>query len=178
MTEKTITEALAELKTIQRRLAKKRQFIRDYLVRQERIRDPLEKEGGSFKALESEMQAIRDLDAYAVSLRNAINRNNLDTTVTIDGETRTVADWIVWRRDVAPHTQTFLGQLRADIQGVRKDAAQKGLQVVNGQAQSDTDVHINVNERKLAEQMEHIETVLGELDGKLSLHNATTTVTV
>lgn len=40
----TITEALAEIKTVAKRIEKKRDFIRAYLSRQEGVRDPLEKQ--------------------------------------------------------------------------------------------------------------------------------------
>ena len=43
----TITEALAEIKTISKRLEKKRESIFNFVGRQDGIRDPLEKDGGS-----------------------------------------------------------------------------------------------------------------------------------
>lgn len=43
----TITEALAELKTLDKRILAKQGSIPNYLVRDDRVRDPLAKDGGS-----------------------------------------------------------------------------------------------------------------------------------
>lgn len=45
----TITEALAEIKTVGKRVEKKREFIKAFLARQDGVKDPLEKDGGSFQ---------------------------------------------------------------------------------------------------------------------------------
>ena len=50
----TITEALAEIKTLAKRIEKKRQNIGQFLVRQEGVRDPLEREGGSVAFVQTE----------------------------------------------------------------------------------------------------------------------------
>ncbi len=47
MAKLTITEALAEIPTIEKRIEKKREFILNYLYRQSSVRDPHEKDGGS-----------------------------------------------------------------------------------------------------------------------------------
>ena len=47
----TITEALAEIKTIQKRIDKKREFILHHTYRQHTLRDLLEKDGGSPKVV-------------------------------------------------------------------------------------------------------------------------------
>ena len=43
----TITEALAEIPTIEKRITKKQEFITNYLFRVSSTRDPHEKDGGS-----------------------------------------------------------------------------------------------------------------------------------
>ena len=43
----TITEALAEIKTVEKRIQKKREAILPFVFRQEMLRDPHEKDGGS-----------------------------------------------------------------------------------------------------------------------------------
>lgn len=174
----TITEALAEIKTLDKRIIKKREFIIAYMVRQERFKDPLPEEGGSVTAIKRELQATSDLEQRKVNLRLAINRANEDTTLSIDGTSKSIAAWLVWRRDVSPGYQRFLGQLRQGIDTARRTAQQKGLNVVAGdvKASDDTDVIINLNEQELAKEAEHLEMVLGDLDGQLSLKNATTTI--
>lgn len=179
MGQTTITEALAELKTIGKRIAKKRQFVGDYLVRQEQLKDPLEKDGGSPAAIQRALQAIADLEERQVDIRRAVASANSETKVTIKGVTRTIADWLVWRREVAPQRQGFLNQLRTSIQGVRDEARRKGLMTVAAEAAAKPgDVIVNIEEGRLAEQAEELEEILGRLDGELSLKNATTTVEV
>ena len=47
----TITEALAEIKTLEKRIQKKQEFVGSFLYRQEQFKDPLAAQGGSPAAL-------------------------------------------------------------------------------------------------------------------------------
>lgn len=174
----TITEALAEIKTIGKRIEKKREHILNYLVRQDAIKDQLEKDGGSPAVVARERQAIHDLGLRIVALRRGIQRANEKTDVTINGTTKTVADWLTWRRDVAPMERELLTRIRASILGARNDAKSKGLAVVpaGSEATQPLDLIINVDEADLAKQIETMEETLGTLDGQLSLKNATVTI--
>lgn len=58
MAQTTITEALAEIPTIEKRIEKKSEFILNYLYRQSAVRDPHEKDGGSSTLIHRELQAI------------------------------------------------------------------------------------------------------------------------
>jgi hypothetical protein len=174
----TITEALAEIKTIGKRVEKKREAIQGFLARQDGVRDPLEKDGGSADFIKRERQAIADLESRIVGLRRGIQRANDETKVTLGGQARSIADWLVWRRDVAPGERAFLANLRAGINNVRQQARQQGASVVpaGGEATRPQDVVINVSEQELATETEQLEEVLGALDGQLSLKNATTMI--
>lgn len=175
----TITEALAELKTIGKRLEKKKEFVATYAMRQEKLKDPLEKDGGSVETLKREMQAIGDLHERVVSIRAAIANANAQNTITMDGTTRSIADWLVWRREVAPPVQQFLGKIITGIAGVRSDALRKGFQFRRADEIAEpNDVVVNLDEKALAEQAEALEKLLGDLDGQLSLKNATVTVEI
>jgi hypothetical protein len=175
----TLTEALAELKTIDKRIAKKREFVLGYLLRQEMFKDPLEKDGGSVSAIKREMQSIHDLEERKITIRRAIQSANEQNSVTVAGQSRSIADWLVWRREVAPVQQTFLANIRTRIEQARQEAARKGAGL-SGSAESakPNDVIVNVNEQELARQIEALEDVLGTLDGQLSLRNATLTIDV
>src|SRR3954452_7996422 len=105
MAQITITEALAELKTIDKRIEKKREFVLAYLLRQEMFKDPLEKDGGSVSAIRREMQAIGDLEERRITLRRAVQQANERNSVVVGKQVRTIADWLVWRREVAPAQQ-------------------------------------------------------------------------
>lgn len=173
----TITEALAEIKTIGKRLESKRASINPYLIRQEGVRDPLEKTGGSEKFIREERQAIGDLEARIISLRRGIQAANDTTTVTINGVSRTISEWLTWRRDVAPHQRSFLANLRAALNQFRAQAKQKDAALVSATAVTaetkPTDYVVNIDEAQLGVELEAIEDILGQLDGQLSLKNAT-----
>src|SRR5262245_16433033 len=175
----TITEALAELKTAEKRIAKKREFVLSYLLRQEVLKDPLERDGGSVSALRRELQAIRDLEEWRVAIRRAIRKANEEATITVGKQTRSIADWLAWRREVAPGLTQFLAQLRQKIEHARQEATRKGGGVAPaGESARPNDVVVNLNEQELARDIEALEEVLGALDGQLSLKNATLTVDV
>lgn len=175
----TITEALAEVKTIGKRIEKKKEFIAAYVLRQEMVRDPLEKHGGSAKALAAELQGIGDLHERLIRIRAAVQHSNLATSLTIGKTTRVVADWLTWRKEVAPGLQKFIMQLRADIEKNRQQLRTKGVTVGAVSAEmKPTDVIVNIDEGNLASSAEALEETLGTLDGKLSLLNATTTVEI
>lgn len=171
----TITEALAEIKTVQKRIDAKRAFIKQYLFRQDNVKDPLEKDGGSEKAIAAEFQAVSDLEKRIVDLRRGIQKANEDTKITLEGVERTISDWLVWRRDVAPIRQGFLSNIRTTLMSVRDSARRQGYSVLSVNAPSDkpTDIVVNINETELAKEIELIDNILGQLDGQLSLKNAT-----
>jgi hypothetical protein len=180
----TITEALQELKTLQARLLKKRAAILGFLARDSRIKDPLEKEqGGSQGWIERERQAIADLETRVVMLRTAIQTANLNTPCEVGKVTRSVAEWLTWRREISDGSKAFLNSMsnqinkvRADLQGRNRNV---GLAIAQAGAESaPPDVVVTLNERKLLTEQELMEEMLGDLDGRLSLLNATTTIDV
>jgi hypothetical protein len=184
MSKLTITEALQEIKTIGKRLEKKRQSIAQYVARDIRVRDPLEKDGGSEKFITQERQAIADLESRVISIRTSIQRSNLDSPLTVGQKTMKVADWLTWRREVAAGRKSFIGSLIGGINNFRNEVQKKGGRVVAAavavnEAAGPNDppqIVINVDELALMREQEEIEDILGTLDGKLSLFNATTVI--
>lgn len=180
MDRMTITEALAELKTIGKRIEKKRAYINSYLMRQDALKDPLEKVGGSAKVIHQERQAIGDLEGRHVAIRLAIQKINHETPVTVEGIKKSLADWLTWRKEIAAGQQQFLGNIRMQVDRARAVALQRGAAAVSGSAEATKpqDVIINIDEALLAEEQEQLETILGGLDGQLSLKNATVMIEV
>lgn len=186
MAKMTITEALQEIKTIGKRLEKKRLAVGDKLARDTRIKDPLEKDGGSEKFVREERQAIGDLEKRIVAIRTAIQRSNLSTVVPLDGNQGTVAEWLTWRREVSAGQVTFLNSISSNIRNIRSQVQQKGGRVIANVAQVNEGTSyndppqliVNVDEKAVLDEQEKLETLLGDLDGKLSLLNATTVVDV
>lgn len=185
MAKLTITESLAELKTIFKRLEKKRQAVLPYLARDLRVKDPFEAKGGSSEFIRAERQGIQDLQERTISIRTAIQKSDLETQISVGGKTRSVSDWLTWRREVSDGEKNFLTTLVAGLKNFRNEIQRKGgsvkpsgSQVENYDPTAPPEMVVNVDEKFLLEQQENIETVLGELDGKLSLLNATTFVDV
>lgn len=175
----TITEALQEVKTIDARIQKKREFIFNFLFRQNNQRDPHEKDGGSAQLISRERQSINDLLERKIAIRNAINVANSTNSITIKDQTRTISEWLVWKRDVAPTLKAVLNETAARLQSMRQDVSRKGLTVTqNAPAEVTLDVVVNVNEAELAKQIETLEETLSTLDGQFSLKNATISIEV
>ncbi len=176
----TITEALAEIKTIAKRLEAKRNFVRQYLTRNIGQVDPLEKQGGSVGAIAEARQAIGDLESRVVAIRMAIAEANNRTQAEVEGIMKTIAEWLVWKREVAPGQRNFLVQMHQTVQQNRGKGQARLLsqKVGEGSCEVETDTVVNVDEKMILEQAEKLETILGVLDGKLSLLNATTTIDV
>lgn len=176
----TITEALAEIKTLGKRIEKKREFINQFLSRQDGVRDPLEKDGGSFKVIQAERQSIADLENRVIELRRGIQQANDTTRVAINGVTRTISEWLTWRRDVAPGQRAWFANVRGQINNVRENAKRQGVALVQANATTGdtkpTDLVVNIDELQLAAEAEALEDVFGQLDGQLSLKNATVTI--
>ena len=175
MSKITITEALAEIKTLDSRIAKKREFVYSHLYRQDFMKDPL---GDSKEEIRQTRQSINDLEERKVQIRRAIADENTNIFVTIGGTNRSVAEWLIWRREVSSDYKRFLSELNSRLSTVRQDAMRKGVLFTEGETQSPQDVVVNVNEQELSEEIESLETVLGTLDGQLSLKNATVEIEV
>lgn len=167
----TITEALAEIKTVLKRIEAKRTFVKNYACQLDTFKDPLEKDGGSKKVVEQEMQAIADLEKRVVDLRTAINRANNMTSVSIEGVEKTIEGWLVWRREIAPSRQRFVSTLRSKLDDGRSQI-RYGLRDAKGEPVK-ADMVVAVDENALNKEAEQIQNILGQLDGQLSLKNAT-----
>ena len=178
MAKLTITEALAEIKTASARIDKKREAVMRYFSRDSRLRDPLEVDGGSKEFVRRERQSIADLEERIVRIRSAIQEVNLHTPLTIGHRTNTVSQWLNWRREVSARHKGFLNQMAQALTAVRQNALRQGMQVTDKENYAPGDVLVMVNEQELAREIEELENVLGSLDGKLSLLNATTLIEV
>jgi len=173
MTEITITEALAEIPTIEKRIVKKQKFILNYLYRKSSIRDPHEKDGGSSELIARERQAILDLQERLIKIRFVIQQANAENTITIGSQTKSIGNWLTWRREIAPKEQQFLNQIAEDLQRMRNKAMNEGVGVTDKDPGFSSDYVVNINELALSKEIEELENILGTLDGQLSLKNAT-----
>jgi len=174
----TITEGLAEIKTLNARILKKRESVVRYLARDSRLKDPMEADGGSVEFVKRERQAIGDLEERLVVIRCLIQQKNLETPVVVGSTTRSLASWLNWRREVSAHSKGFLQTLTNTVNQIRREALKGGMQITDKETGQAGEIIVTVNERQLAKETEEMEQTLGELDGKLSLLNATTTIEI
>jgi hypothetical protein len=170
MSKTTITEALAEIKTIAKRIEAKERFVMNYLVRPDVVRDPHPE--GSVVVVGRELQSLRDLRTRWMRLRQAIAEANAKTHMTILGIDRTIAEWLIWRREIADGEQAFIGRISSMIQEVSKEIVKQSSR------ENPIQPVVSVDERYLFAEAEMHQEVTGTLDGKLSLLNATTFVEV
>ncbi len=179
MAQMTITEALAELKTLTARIMKKREHSSHYILRDSRAVDPLNADGGSIAFVEREWQAIKDLETRFVSIRRAISQVNLQTTLSLGNSSLCITDWLTWRRDIAPAKLSYYKNVHASIQRARKEAQNLINKTENNPPNMlAPSLLVNINESGLMTTIEEMEKMLSDLDGKLSLINATTTIDI
>lgn len=165
----TISEALADIKTLNARLDKKEEFIAEHLMRAKEAKDPLEAQGGQVAAIVLQRTAMLALQQRIVTIRLAVQHANLTTPLTVLGVTKSMAEWLVWRRDVVPKERLFLTEIKQAVNRVRHDMLR---------TRSSREIVVNLDEQALSDAIEHLERTLGELDGQLSLKNATVMVEI
>lgn len=177
MEKMTITEALAEVKLIEKKIEKKKENISRNLVRFEHTPDPYSSDGGSQKVMSQELQSIQDLETRLVSVRGAIARANIGTTLTIGEVTRSLYDWITWKREIAEKRIKMFNEFGSAIKRqIDKEASSPtAIKSAEGQytfAKLVTNLEYSMLQGKFEKEGEIQEV----LDGKLSLKNATTVV--
>ena len=175
----TITEALAEIKTINARILKRLETAVPYLLRDSRIRDPLEKDGGSASFIASEMQAVADLRTRAILLRTSIQKINLEKAISVNGDTRTVSEWLTWRREHSATQKSFVENLIRSIGNAReKFRKEGGVTALQNRPSGvpEGELVVNLDERWILSEQDRLEKSLGDLDGQLSLFNARTEI--
>jgi len=174
----TITEALAELKTLDNRIQSAETFLLQYGLRQGSTIDPLSDEGGSEVVIPQRMQSLKDLLERKVAIRSAINAKNAETQVDVCGVVRSVADWIIWRRETFKTELNAYKKFQNKILDARKQCIEKGFQLKDDGSQPTqvTEVASFISETEVQAKIEQLSEIESTLDGKLSLINATTTV--
>lgn len=176
-----ITQALAEITLAQKKIEHSMGFVIKNAKRDERLRDPFEKDKTTQEAVvQAELQSIADNEKRIVALRMAINKANMAHTITIESVTRTIAEWIIWRRDILPGLKQRLQLINREITERERnyDASMLRIRGQLGDKQEPVPYTYNISEKKLLEEIQATEVVEQQLDGMLSLMNANIDVTV
>jgi len=182
MTDKvTVTEALAEIVLIGKKMEKHRSFIQGHISMYDYEDDPFEKEGGTKEMNSRVIQAITDLGQRLVRIRSLVAESNLRTVLTIGKTTLSLADWLVWRREIAESLQqVFMGATKQANNAISINREKPRLvpKQAEDQEQQIAKLILNVDIPSLDKSAMEIEEILGVLDGKLSLLNATTIIEI
>lgn len=177
-----ITQALAEIKLAAKKIESSTGFVLKNVKRDDRLRDPFEKEKTTQEEMvKRELQSIEDNEKRIVALRTAINKANIENSITIEGITKTIAEWIIWRRDILPSIEDRLYKINKQLdtslsypgnvtEMLRRSAEQKPQEVIN--------YVFNVSEKDLLEKTQFTQTVAEKLDGMLSLVNANIDISI
>lgn len=168
----TITEALAEIKLLDKKIENKITKVLNHLYRLETQLDPL---GDSKKALEEELQSITDLRRRWTGLRGGIATANLANKITIEGEERTIFEWLTWKREIATREIHMHQQIH---QLAKKKMDELNARPALYKTAADAEVKVdklvlNVDYAHHIKKAEELQTKLDKLDGQLSLKNAT-----
>lgn len=170
----TVTEALARIKLIDSKVESKQKFVRQYAARPEVTVDPLESEGGSRSRVQAELQAISDLLDQRLRIRTEIARVNAECLLDIQDVPMTVAEWLVWRREIYQRERQIPAQLLVQLKNYRQQV--QGWTKENPEA--DVRLVLNVDEDELHRRIEKLDEIYNELDGRLTLHNSTVFVEI
>jgi len=178
MTEKkTISEAMAELKLIDKKVQKKIEFIKSNCVSYDHVADPYKPEGGRTQIIKQEEQAIKDLLERYESIREKIMEANLLNKVVISNITKSIYGWLIWRKEIKTK-QTELYGMYTEVEGKIKQLVTQPQLVkkedkdgnVAGELMKATS---NIKLDEYRKELEKISDTFETLDGVLSLKNAT-----
>jgi hypothetical protein len=175
----TITEALSEINLINKKIDDKSSAITPALILAAHAKDPYT-DHGAYVA--SELQAINDLQKRLVRIRSAVQRANLDNTITIGEETKSIAEWLSWKKEVAEKAIGLFNRIRSEV---TKHLTQNQSRPSVIQVQEGANVVSKIVEFKyavdlqdMAKRSEVLSSMFENLDGQLSLKNATIAVTI
>jgi hypothetical protein len=179
MAKLTITEALAEVKLIEKKLVKKRENVLANLSRYSHVQDPMQSDGGTTSWIEKEHQSMKDLQTRLEKIRSGIADANLKTEVTVGEASKSVFEWLTWKREVAPGYLGFLKQVHMSTKtALDQQNARPGLVTDSDGKQKLVELVLNVNYLDYLKQAEKANDLLEALDGQLSLKNATVLINV
>jgi hypothetical protein len=174
MEKMTITEALAEIKLCERKLEKKWDAVKTNTHRFEHVKDPYASEGGSKVAISREVQSIKDIEERIVKIRTAIADANVQNKLTLGENTRSIYEWLTWKREIAENQKKFYKDISSRLKAVIDKESQ------NPTAYKDEENRVHLAKLDLNLDYPYFQTLdqklsdtLETLDGKLSLKNAT-----
>lgn len=179
MEKMTITEALSEVNLIKKKIEKKISLVTGNLMRATHLKDPFESQGGSIAANKAEVQAVGDLNVRLIKVRSAIAKANLENKITIGDATRSIHDWLVWKREVSEGEQKFYTEVHTRTKAQIDQIAKQPSIYKDEEGKTHLVEFVpNVEYPEFLKKAEVLGDTLEKLDGQLSLKNATIVVEI
>lgn len=175
MTKKTVplTMVLGEISVLKKRIDAIYGTIQEFLIRPSNLVDPIKDKGGSEHFIQEKMDEHRDLVTRLGYLKEVVNDANRHGTLTVQGTTKTVAQWLIWVHDEQPHLLNLIEQMLSKIRATRQMYQQWRPN------ETSSNFVVCVDEKSLMEMAERLKDMKNELiSSQLSIFNATYTVEV
>jgi len=170
----TITEALSEINLIKKKVITKQSKIECALIRAEHLPDPFLTEGGSEEMIKREYQGLRDLNRRLQTIRAKISLANLSNEITVEDETRSIHDWLIWKREISADQIKFTHRVHTAIAGHMKTAGTQPQVFKDAEDKVKlVQYKVNIDYAEWLQRHTVLSEKLEKLDGKLSLKNAT-----
>ena len=193
MTEMTIARGLTRLKTIKAQLANNNDTLAQSCVsskRKSQLADAKTSLDSNHKkaqeSVSSALQSSLDLIKEYTAIKMAIAKSNQETKFEIAGQTMTVAEAILFRRDIRDVYSEMLSSINRSRALVEREVDRRNDKIISDNkdlSPSDVqqmleDVVQFVSPEKSESLRNFITVFMAEIDGTLNEINATTKITV
>jgi hypothetical protein len=174
MEKMTITEGLSELNLIKKKIKTKENAFLGNLILAEHVKDPYENEGGTPEHLKKEFQSLTDLRRRLVKIRSAIASANLENEITLGEMTFSIHDWLTWKREISKEETSFINSVVSGTKSTLDKIAQQP-QIYKDSEEKTHLVKFKtcIDYPEFVRKQEKMQELFENLDGKLSLKNAT-----
>lgn len=164
-----IIEALKELPLIEKKVKKNNEKIREYSSFGSHVGPAFDTQEQQNKEVDSLIQSNKDLIYRYMKIKHSLNLTNLKTDVTINGQTCTIADWIIWKQKTGQMFLSTYANLSTSIGEshirIHQANLQDGIQIGIVKCYSETFKNTNIDS---------IQDTIDKIDAALEMVNATT----
>jgi hypothetical protein len=177
----TIADALSELKRIKKLIPKKYQHLRVYSSKRRGGKDLIDSQA---KFVKSETKAALDLITRFKTIKRAINTSNLQTYITLDKESMTVGDAILYKQQYKEMYDMLWDSFTPDTGNQQIAQYSRTIGVSPGGlseeqlAALDLVPQLLYNAKNVIKQQEHHMKMYAEADKLIEKSNHVTTITI
>ena len=163
-----IIEALKELPVLEKRLLKQSEKIQEYASYATNIGPVFDTVEEQKSQVQSLVRSNLDLIERYCKLRNVLNKTNTTIKVKIEGDERTISEWITFREKGYGFTESTFRRLN---DAMAKNHFQQPCNFAEGQSLT---LIYCYDEKEKNKALEKAEKVYNQIDSTLEIVNATT----